>query len=44
MKGSTVIDCNTGKVVSWSNGIMKNCYQSFEDYPEASAGRYPGSL
>ena len=28
------IDCNTGKVVSWSDGIIKNCYQSFEDYLE----------
>ena len=28
------IDCTTGKVVSWSNGSVKICYQTFEEYLE----------
>ena len=26
------IDCNTGKIVSWNNSIIENCYHDFDSY------------
>lgn len=26
------IDCTTGKIVSWSNGYVENCYPDFDSY------------
>ena len=26
------IDCDTGKIISWSNGIIESCYQDFDTY------------